>query len=240
MKTKMTIRLAAILFAGLTIFSTGCKKDEQNNDSKTKSLEQLSKDQVTVDGASADMLNDVNKILSGGNGKSLESLPCNVTVVSSSITNDTITYAVTFNGLNCEGTYNRTGNAQIKKNVNTHWTNAGATVKIILLNLKITKVATGEYVILNGYHIFENVTGGNILNLGNNMTSIVHKISGSIEATFSDNTTLQWNVSRQMTFSGSFGQYVVTEDGFGSEASYSNLLVWGTSRQGEVFYTQIK
>ena len=202
-------------------------------------MQQLSKDEVAVENATGDVLNDANKILSGASGKSLEGLPCNVTVDSSSIVGDTITYAVTFNGLNCAGNLLRVGNATIKKNVNTHWIDAGATVIVNYINLKVTKVASGKFIILNGKKTFENVNGGLLVQLGSGVTSVTHKITGAVQATFEDNTTRTWNITRQRTFTGTIGQLVVTEDGFGSADGFNNLIVWGTNRHGEAFYTRI-
>lgn len=240
MKTKNVIKLAAILIAVIGISTAGCKKDKnESKDINTSSLQQLTKDENTIQNASDDVLNDVNSVLSGSSGKSIEGLPCNVTVDSSSVVGDTITYHLTFNGPNCAGTRLRVGEALIKKNVNTHWHQAGATVTVKLINLKITKVSSGKYVILNGTKIFENVSGGFIVNL-NGANSVVHKITGYINATFDDNTTRTWNIARQRTFTGTFpGQLIETNDGFGSADGYSNLVVWGVNRDGEQFYTQI-
>jgi len=237
MKTKILIKLAAILIAVIGISTAGCKKDK--NDADTNSMQQLSKDQAAVQSASDDVLNDANNILSNGTSKTVQNFPCNVTIDSSSIVGDTITYALTFNGLNCAGTHNRVGNATIKKNVNTHWSVAGSKVTITLINLKITKISSGKSVILNGTKIFENVSGGLLIDLGGSATSIVHKVTGSLQATFDDNTTRTWYVTRQKTYTGSLGSLIVTVDGFGSADGYSNLETWGTNRDGELFYSQV-
>jgi len=239
MKTKILLKSLAILIAVIGISAAGCRKDRDKDNTDTNSMQQLSKDEVSVETATGDVLNDANSILSGASGKSIEIFPCNVTVDSSSIVGDTITYAVTFSGLNCAETFYREGNALIKKNINTHWRDTGATVKVTYIDLKITKVSTGKYIILNGTKTFENVSGGLLIQLGAGVTSITHRITGAVQATFEDNTTRTWNITRQRTFTGTSGQFVVTEDGFGSADGYSNLVVWGTNRNGEIFYTQI-
>jgi hypothetical protein len=238
MKTKNVIKLAAILIAVIGISTAGCKKDKkESTDVNTSSLQQLTKDENTIQSASDDMLNDAANVLSGG-GKSIESL-CGVTFDSSTVVNDTVTFHLTFNGLNCAGTKLRIGKVLIKKHVNTHWGQAGATVTVIMDSLKITKVSSGKWIILNGKKTFENVSGGFIVNL-NGSNSVVHKITGSMQVTFDDNTTRTWNIARQRTFTGTFpGQLIETIDGFGSADGYSNLVVWGINRDGEQFYTQI-
>ena len=67
----------------------------------------------------------------------------------------------------------------------------------------------------------------------------VHRVSGNIAVTFDNGTTRTWNVARQSTYTGTRGQLVLTIDGFGTSGEYSNLLVWGTNRNNEEFYTRI-
>jgi len=239
MKTKNGIKLFAILIAVIGISIAGCKKDKSDNtdNTDTKSMQQLSKDEVAVESATGDVLNDANTILSGGLGKSM---PCNVTIDSvSHSTIDTIAYYLTFNGLNCSGTHMRTGNAIIKKAVGTHWINPGATVSITYVNLQVTKVSSGKSLTFNGTKTWENVSGGLVVQLGGSVTSITHRITGAIQATFDDGTTRTWNIARQRVFTGTLGQLVITESGFGSADGYNNLVVWGTNRNGEAFYTQL-
>jgi hypothetical protein len=236
MKTKTIIRITAILIAVIGISFAGCKKDKNTD---TNSMQQLAKDEVAMQSATDDVLNDANNVLSGGSKKSMETLPCNVTIDSSSIVGDTITYAITFNGLNCSGTHNRVGHATIKRNVNTYWYQAGTKVFVHLDNLIITKISSGKSLTLNGNKTFENVSGHVLAELGGSVTSIVHKVTGSLTATFDDGTTRTWNIARQRTFTGTMGNLIVTVDGFGSADGYNNLVVWGTNRNSELFYTQI-
>ena len=240
MKTRSLIRFTALLIVVTGLAFTGCKKDKNSDSSTdTSSLQKLATDENQVQNASDEAINDVNAFLSGGSLKSTESVPCHATVDSTSIVNDTITYHITYNGLNCSGTRLRTGQVEIKKKVGTHWYQAGATVIIKHINFTITKVATGKTITLNGTKTHQNVTGGLLWQLGNGVTSIVHKTWGLETVTFTDNTTRIWNIARQKTYTGTTGQYILTLDGFGSTGSYNNLVVWGTNRQGEDFYTQI-
>ena len=150
MKTQKLFKLAAILIAVIGISVAGCKKDRNDDKPNTNSMQQLSKDEVAVQSSSDDALDDANKVLSGGSGKGLESFPCNVVIDSSSVVGDTIIYHLTFNGLNCAGTFNREGVMTIKRNVNTYWHQAGTKVILNFIDLKITRVSTGKYIILNG------------------------------------------------------------------------------------------
>ncbi len=239
MKTKTAIQIFAILMAVISLNLTGCRKDKEVADPDTSSLQQLSKDQENVESSSDDVLNDVNDVLSNGSKKDLMGFPCNVNVDSSSVVGDTITYSITFNGLNCAQTRTRYGNATVKRNINTPWKQAGTKVTVNYINVVITKVSTGKSVTVNGTRTLENVSGGYLSDLGTSATSISHKITGQMQIKFEDNTTRTWNIARQRTFTGSLGQLVVTNDGFGSADGYSNLVWWGTNRHGELFYSQV-
>jgi hypothetical protein len=236
MKTTNLIRFCAILLAVFAIGFTSCKK-EKNTD--TNSMQQLVADENKMAVSDDEAMNDVNSVLSGSGLKSTNLLPCNVTVDSSTIIGDTIIYNITFNGLNCAGTRLRVGQAEVKKNVNTHWSQTGAVVMVKYINLQITRVSDNKSLTLNGTKVFTNVSGGVIADLGTTATSIVHRVNGSLVATFDDNTTRTWTLARQRTFTGTQGNLWCTVDGFGSADGYNSLVAWGTNRHGEQFYTQI-
>jgi len=236
MKTKRMIKTVLILVIALGISFTGCRKDKSNDN--TQSLQQLANDETDIQTASDDLLNDANDVLSGGQAKSLNAIPCGATM-DSLIVNDTITYTLTFNGLNCNGRKYRTGQVKITKNINDHWSTAGTTVRVQLINLRITRVLRNRSVTLNGIKYFTNMSGGLVRNLGNGVTSVIHRVTGNLEATFDNNTTRTWAIARQRTFTGTPGQLILSVDGFGSANGYNNLVTWGINRNGEEFYTQI-
>jgi hypothetical protein len=241
MKTSNLFRLTflALAIAGLSL--TGCKKDKNSDQTDASaSLQQLSKDEQNVEAAGDETMNDVNTVLSNGNLKSTSQLPCNATIDSTAVVNDTITIYITYDGLNCNGTRFRTGKVEIKKHVGMHWYQQGASVMVKHINFTITKVVNGKSVTLNGVKVHTNVSGGVVWQLGNGYNAIVHRTEGAMSVTFDDGTTKTWNVARQKTFTGTPpGNIVLTTDGFGSADGYSNLVVWGVNRQGENFYTQI-
>jgi hypothetical protein len=240
MKAEQFLKISLILITALGLSLTGCQKEKQKDNSPdSSSLQQLSQDDNNVENASDEAMNDVNTFLSGGQLKSTNHIPCDAEIDSSVVVNDTITYYITYTGLDCHIKFIRTGKVEVKKKVGTHWHDAGATVIVSFNDLKITRKSNDKSITINGTKTFENVTGGFIWQLGNQYTSIVHKSWGFINVTFDDNTTRTWNVARQKTFSGTMGQLIMTVDGFGTESSYNNLVVWGINRNGENFYTQI-
>lgn len=240
MKTKKFLAIVFSILAFGSFILVGCSKDKQEDPTTdTSSLQQLSKDENTLQNATDEAMNDVNQVLSGLTLKSTAMLPCNATLDSTNVVNDTITYFITYNGNNCNNTRLRIGKVEVKKKVGTHWHDEGATVIVTYINFQITKISTGKSLTLNGTKSFQNVTGGYIWQLGGQYNSIVHKIWGSVQATFDDNTTRTWNIARQRTFTGTVDSLTMTIDGFGTSGSYQNLVLWGVNRQGEDFYSQI-
>lgn len=242
MKTRNIIQLGA-LFLAVTCYSlTGCKKDKiDSGNSDSASLEQLSSDENNVEGVSDDALSDVEGVLSyqAGALKSTEAIPCNATIDSTTVINDTITIHITYNGLSCNGKRYRTGQIEIKKKVGTHWGQEGATINYTYINYAVTRVSTGKTITLNGNKTFENVSGGFRWQVGITRNSIVQKVSGLMIVTFDDGTSRTWNNARQRTYTGTISHLLLTEDGYGSAGGYTNLVTWGINRKGEQFYTQI-
>ncbi len=242
MKTKNFFRLAAILISALTLTFTSCKKDTLDQGAADPtSLKQLSADENDVEGIMNDAEGDITSVMTN-NGSGLKStawLPCNATVDSLAKVNDTITIYITYNGLTCNGRLKRTGKIEIKKKAGSRWEQAGATVIYKFIDYTVTRVASNKSVKLNGTKTFVNVNGGLRWQVGGTITSYVERVSGSIKASFDNETSRTWNVARQLTFTGSKGQYNQSIDGFGIAGNYQNLVVWGTNRLGEEFYTQI-
>lgn len=242
--TKVINLLFAV--AMVAFMTTACSKDEKDDKiPDSSSIQQLVKDEITMESSSEDALSDANDVLSKDNTKNLQNLPCNAVIDSTfSIGLDTVTYTITFNGLNCAGTKKKTGSLSIKKKVSDHWSMAGTTVFITFNNLKIEKapngIPNGNWLILNGTKIWKNVSGGLIKNLSGT-GSVVYTVAGSLQATFNDNTNRTWNVNRQFTYTGNYANNDLTLSlsGLGSTPDYNNLVVWGTNRHGESFYTQI-
>jgi hypothetical protein len=245
MKTKIIIKLSLFLFAILVISFTGCKKDNSTTQTTTDttSLQNLSTDEAQVNKASDEAMNDINNVLAGGQGtlKATESLPCNATLDSTAVMNDTITYYITYNGKNCDGNLYRTGQIEIKKHVNTHWYQAGATVIYSYINYRVYHVLhPAKYIIMNGTKTYENVTGGLLFQLLiNNMDSIIHKEWGSMTITFENNTTRSWDIARQLKYTSASSKLILTTTGFGTAGNFSNLVIWGLNRDNEQFYDQI-
>jgi hypothetical protein len=243
MKTRNLIQISALFLAVLGLSLSSCKKDKiDEGNSDSSSMEQLSTDENNMEAVMDDAIQDVEGILSyhSGSLKSGNAIPCNATVDSLSVVNDTVTILITYNGLNCNGTRNRTGQIEIKKKVGTHWGQAGATIHYTYINFTVTRVSTGRSITMNGNKTFTNVSGGFVWQVGNPLTpSVTQKVTGSMTIAFENGTTRAWNIARQRTYTGTQENLLMTVDGFGTSGDYTNLVTWGTNRQGEQFYTQI-
>jgi hypothetical protein len=242
MKSKKLFQLSFVLIALLGISLTGCKKDNLNQgNNDNSSMLQLTTDEINVENAMNDAVSDAENVLSFGGSqlKSTNGWPCHASIDSSAIVNDTITLFINYEGLNCLGNRSRTGRIEIKKAVGTHWVQPGATVIFKYIGYSITHNASGKSTTFNGTISFKNVSGGYIMQLGHGVTSIVHRISGAMQMTFDNGTSRTWNVARQVTYTGTNNQLLMTIDGFGSAGGYTGLVTWGTNRNDEAFYTQI-
>lgn len=241
MKTTILIRKGLIMMAVASLSLFGCKKEFNSNNEKPKSssLEKVNSDNDKVSYAETAVMNDVNGIVSSNGGKSTLMLPCNVTLDTNTIVDDTIIYHVMYHGLNCEGTLNIQGDVYVKKYLYDAWATAGTKVFVYYPNLYITSVYDGISFTLSGSEVCENVSGGILFYLGYSLSSISHKISGSSLVTFDDGSSTSWNTMYMRTFSGAIDDFVLTIEGLGSADGYNNLINWGLTRENDNFYTEI-
>ena len=246
---KWLYSLLAITALMVLVF-TGCKKEEtieeppDQNGSTT--IQQLTRDDNNLQKIDDDVNLDIERMLTGGNLKATTWVPCNATVDSTSVINDTITYFITYNGLNCAQTLYRTGKVEVKRHVNTHWFMPEATVMVKIINFNVTVVANGNHILINGVKTHRNVTGGLLVHLGTAIDHIVHKTHGFMTVNFDDGTNRTWNIARRIIYNGTFDifqggftQLIIGIDGFGTAGEYVNLVTWGVARNGDQFYISV-
>ena len=239
MKTTTLIRTGLLVMAIAAFAISGCKKDKKNDNLDTSKMQQTVIDNRMISSIVDDAVKDADQVTSGGGSKGALWLPCNATLDSTFTIADTVVYIIAYNGLNCNGHLYREGTVEVHKNVNTHWHDAGATVYVHFINLKVTRVSTGKWAMVNGTKIHVNETGGFLHDLGNGTTSITRRVYGSLTATFEDNSVRTWRIARLKTFTGTEGDLTCTVDGFGSADGYNDLEAWGTNRHGDAFYNEV-
>ena len=242
MKTNHIFKLGLFMVATLALALTGCQKDPIDpipDDNGSTSVQQISQDDNQLQKIDDDINLDIEIMMTGGGLKSTTWLPCNATIDSANVVNDTITYYITYHGLNCPETVYRTGQVEVKKHVGTHWYDPGATVMVKIINLQITRVATQKTVVINGVKTHQNVTGGLLVQLGYGINTIVHRTHGFMTVNFDDGSNRTWNIARRIVYTGTLGDFVIGVDGFGQVGEYAGLVTWGVGRNGDQFYISV-
>lgn len=237
-----TYLLVALLFTGGIMLFHSCRKDLTDLlDLAALNMEQ-SVDIEDINSSTEEIDDEIEDLISESSLKSAitSNLLCNVTIDSSFIVNKKIT--ITFNGDNCKGNRSRNGVVIIELTKGVKWQDVGAELTVTFQNLKITNTSTNKYIVLNGTKSHTNVTGGLVINLGNEGTpdAIVRKIvSENMKVTFANGSQRNWNIARMKTFTKSVDGYIITISGFGEADGHTNLVEWGTNRRGNEFYTEI-
>jgi len=231
------------LFVTLTaVVMTACKKDEPENIPPDSSpVQQLSKDDNSVEENLDEALIDAGQVLSGTN-KSVENMgiPCGATLDSTIIMNDTIIHFLTYDGLNCQQTRYRQGKIHIKIKENAHWLFPGAFITIHFHNYEVTNIFTNNKVTINGMSQIENVSGGIPALLGNGLNTVIHKNTAHIHVSFNGHPPRDWHLMKMLVYSGTPGSLILAINGFGQTTGHQNLVSWGTDRDGKKFFNEVE
>jgi len=242
MKTSNLIKLSAMFLAVVAITISGCKKDDPKDETvDTTSLQQLATDQENVETSMDEATRDIDAVFSAGLKSSdfNHGMPCNVTIDSAAIANDSLTIYLVYDGLNCKGNLNRTGRLEVTRRIGERWGEPGSSVSVKFRDLTLTRVSTGKSITLNGSKLFRNVKGGFVFRVGTLQDSAVFETTATLQAKFDDGSVRNWNVARRTTFTGTENALQLAIEGFGSSGSYTNLVMWGTNRESSEFYTSI-
>ena len=224
----------------LTLFASACKKgQEPDPEPDTTPSQQLTKDENLFKRANDEVIQDATILAVGNKLKATQFLPCNANVDSVLNKSDSTYIYVTFNGTNCAGFHHRTGKMLIRKAKWSYWILPGATMITEVSNYKLTHLAANKTIELSGKFYIQNVSGGNLALLGNPYPSIVHKSWGYMRIVLPSDKEREWHYARQMIYSQTIENLIITEDGFGAANGYDKLSSWGTTRNGQLFYNQI-
>lgn len=239
---KKTIIKISVLVLSLGLLFTACKKktDTVTPDDSSQQTTTAS-DQSNASAESDQAVNDANVVLGGSstNGR----LDGNAAVIAGA-TIDTSGYAngmyvINYNGNNADGTRNRTGSITLHRTV-ARWSVPGSVLTITFNNYKVTRLSTGKSITLNGTKTVTNVSSASYTywNLPmDGVTSIDHKVRGSLTITFDDGTIRAWSVARhrKVTRTNTFA-YTLALSGDTSVSGFSSIESWGVNRKGENFY----
>lgn len=238
MNPQKNIRLLLLFFLAAMII-TSCKKDAQEELAPdSSSVQQLSIDDSSVEDNMDEVLIDAGNVLNGSFTKTM-GLPCNATLDSVWLENDTLVHHITYDGLNCLQTKNRQGVMLVKMKNNTQWYLPGAFLRVELHDYVVTNVFTGNKVTINGSSSLENVSGGVIQLLGNGINTVIHKNTAHVFVSFNGYPPKGWHLSKMLVYTGKPGELVLAMDGFGVAQGFDKLYSWGVDRDGKMFYAQI-
>jgi hypothetical protein len=237
MNPRKIIRLLTFFLLAAALV-TACKKDEPEEIQPDSSpVQQLSQDDNSVEDNVDEAIIDAGQFIS--EGKLKMGIPCGATLDSTFIMNDTIIHFLTYDGLNCAQTKYRKGKIHIKIKQNTHWLFPGAFLHIHFIDYEVTNVFTNNKMVINGMSEIENVSGGIPALLGNGLNTVIHKNSAHVSISFNGRPPRGWHLAKMLVYSGTPGNLMLAVNGFGVNQAHSNLLSWGTDRDGKKFFTQI-
>ena len=123
------------------------------------------------------------------------------------------------------------------------WKDKNATIYITFNNYRVTRLSDLSSIVFNGTKSITNVTGGLVYELAINSSPIQHKIrSKGLTITFDNGTQRSWSVYENRTWSNigqtsSIFQVAISSDT--TVNGYSNATLWGTTRLGNNFATQL-
>ncbi len=233
-----------LILASLLVFSVmlnGCKKTETVTADNTD-LATHADDQARMSLESDAVSNDANIAVDGYgsfNGKieNLTGVICDASSVLDS-SNGIRRITINYNGQNCNGARTRTGTVVLSMPLATKWKDAGAVLTIEIQNLKITRVADGKSITLNGTEQVTNVSGGKLRDLAS-MSPITHSISSTnMSITFDNGTSRVWQIAKKRVFSYNNG-IVITTTGTHNDGNTTGISEWGINRFGKDFVTAI-
>ncbi len=149
-----------------------------------------------------------------------------------------------YNGTTCN---NRTRTGSIIVSIENYtagkrWRDKGCVLKVEYLSYKVTRASDNKSIQLDGIQYLTNESGGTWweLIITKKQTSIIHAINGTnLKATFEDGKTANYNINRRITYSIPNNILTCTAEGTGSSDGLNNLENFGTTRNGEVFTSQI-
>jgi hypothetical protein len=231
---KRTIRLSSIALVAISLFLFACKKDKTDgqDDDSSGQMEQ-SADELLMQNESENALNEVNAAISGSTfGKTVGI--AGATINDSSFISEK-KVIITYNGTSADGRRNRTGEITIQLINGNNWGEQGSVVKIDFNNFRITQIASGKSIVLNGFHAITNTSGGRSFV----SASVTHTIRGSVKVSFDNATSRSWQIARKRVVTSTSGVYEITVTGDTTLSATQHIAVWGTNRQGNSFYTQI-
>ncbi|HWZ22527.1 MAG TPA: hypothetical protein VNW06_07715 [Cytophagaceae bacterium] len=246
---KTFIKISAIFLSSALLFAACAKKKDSTNPDDTAQQTTTASDQSNASTESDQGLNDAQVVIAGSsNNARVDMVNAIPTSPIAGATVDSLNpylgkFTITYNGANANNTRTRTGSITVQRS-NGKWSVPGSVLTLTFNNYKVTRVATGKSITLNGTHVVTNTSSGPYtfaaLYANNSAADTIrHKVRGSMTLTFDDGTSRVWEVARRRatTYINSVLEVAISGDTMVS--GYSKVESWGLNRKGENFYGEI-
>lgn len=254
MKTKkLILATAALLMVGSLAF-TSCKKKQAFKDEDGQSSEDNRNVQTENDAAVTEINLEVGNVANlHGRGASANGINSMHNILGITATGYTVNLTDTANGsitIVYNGTVkdNRKREGSIKLSIldfatGKRWKQAGCVIQVEYLDYKVTRASDGKFIKLNGKQNLTNISGGTwwellVLSTQTSLASSVTSVNG-LNVTFDDGKTAVYNINRKFTYTVPSGILTCTGEGIGTSESLTSLENYGTTRNGDVFTSQV-
>jgi hypothetical protein len=237
MKKHFLVATIAIAITLVSVFS--CKKSATTETDYTGDFTVQTQDQTFFSSEDDAVSSDANTLLATDSIFSgrVNNVICDATV-ERSITATTKVLTITYNGENCDGKRTRTGVVILTLPREKRWRDAGAQLSITYQNLKITRTADKQSIVLNGTETITNTTGGDLVSLATLKTITYSITSTGLSVTFNDGTKQEWEIAKRRVIAYNNG-LVISTSGTHTDGAVSNISEWGTTRFGKKISVQI-
>lgn len=243
MKTNKLTALLGLAVLTLALTFTACRKDKDEIGEDLKVGIDNAKVQADLD----EGLNAANEAFSltslsmrtdGTNpALSLQSISICGASVDTSLLQSQKQVTITFDGSTVCNNRIRSGNIVAKLIVGNRWKDQNAVLRLTFNNFGVNFVTTDVAYTYNGTKTITNVSGGLVRNLSPSQTGVNHKVRGSVQVTFEDNTTRSWDIYRNNNYDYNGGNIRFTSVG---DTLIDSVLTStkGVNRFGNAFTVQ--
>jgi len=160
-----------------------------------------------ADGAIQDVNDMINNQMGGGSNMKVAAytLPCGVVTFDSTTTNNVKTYNLKYGSQTACGFKYKSGQVSFTLTNGTTFKDQGAVFTITFINYKVTSNLDKSTITLNGTLKVTNVNGGYIYEAATSSKTIIHKLRGTFNITYSNNATRSRTYAQQRTWTSNNG-----------------------------------
>lgn len=149
-------------------------------------------------------------------------------------------YIITYNDTTCDGKFLWNGTITVSLS-NGKWSDKDAIISVVFENFKEKNLIKGWTTVLNGEKVIRNISGGVSDNLSTG-DSVIREVEGkSLSLKYEeDDTYFRWDERRLKIIKNSGGTLEFIYQGNSLKSASSDIVAWGTKRNGTNFHTFIE